>query len=210
MTLHERVEHRRREGEYPPGLEADLDRHFESLMGERAASTAFLLAELDGAVDDLAHFEFRRDAIRTESRLPAGSTVHRAIAKGVSRQIQGVLEQTQDQSRKVVRTVALMARATSMLADAYDRNVLQQLDDLQVQLAEEQKSLRRRLSVCRRLRPGFPGPGSRRGTASTLSTPPSEAAPKTSPIVTAIWRRTSSVARPSSTSASDGVSSSSC
>jgi O-antigen chain-terminating methyltransferase len=141
VTLRERVEYRRRAGEYPPGLEADLDRHFESVMGERAASTAFLLAELDGAVDELAHFEFRRDAIGTSSRLPAGSTLHRAIAKGVSRQIQGVLEQTQDQSRKVVRTVALMARATNMLADAYDRNVLQQLDDLQVQLAEEQKSL---------------------------------------------------------------------
>jgi 2-polyprenyl-3-methyl-5-hydroxy-6-metoxy-1,4-benzoquinol methylase len=141
VTLRERVEYRRRAGEYPPGLEADLDRHFESVMGERAASTAFLLAELDGAVDELAHFEFRRDAIATSSRLPAGSTLHRAIAKGVSRQIQGVLEQTQDQSRKVVRTVALMARATNMLADAYDRNVLQQLDDLQVQLAEEQKSL---------------------------------------------------------------------
>jgi 2-polyprenyl-3-methyl-5-hydroxy-6-metoxy-1,4-benzoquinol methylase len=141
VTLRERVEYRRRAGEYPPGLEADLDRHFESVMGERAASTAFLLAELDGAVDELAHFEFRRDAIGTSSRLPAGSTLHRAIAKGVSRQIQGVLEQTQDQSSKVVRTVALMARATNMLADAYDRNVLQQLDDLQVQLAEEQKSL---------------------------------------------------------------------
>ncbi len=141
VTLKARVEGRRAAGQYPPGFEKELDRHFERLMGERNAAPAFLLAELDEAVDDLAHFEFRRDAITTASRLPAGSTVHRAVAKGVSRQIQGVLEQAQDHSRRTVRTIALMARATSMLADSYDTHVLQQLDDLQAQLAEQQTQL---------------------------------------------------------------------
>ena len=64
--------------------------------------------------------------------MPGGSIVHRAVAKGVSRQIQGVLEQTQDQSQRVARTIALMAQATNMLADAYDTRVIQQLDDLQI------------------------------------------------------------------------------
>jgi 2-polyprenyl-3-methyl-5-hydroxy-6-metoxy-1,4-benzoquinol methylase len=159
VTLRARVERRRNVGEYPPGLEADLDRHFTRLMGERTAAPAFLLAELEEAVDDLARFEFRRDAISTTSRLPAGSTVHRAVAKGVSRQIQGVLEQTQDQTRKVVRTVALMARATNLLADSYDTHVLQQLDDLQLQLAEEQTRMHQTLERLAEITARVPGAG---------------------------------------------------
>ena len=153
------MENRRVAGEYPPGLEAELDRHFERIMGDRPVAPAFVLAELDDALDQLDHFEYRRDSISTESRIPGGATVHRAIAKGVGRQIQGVLEQTQDQSRRVVRTIALMARATNMLADAYDTSVVQQLDDLQLQLAEQQARMQQLLLELGEITARVPGAG---------------------------------------------------
>jgi 2-polyprenyl-3-methyl-5-hydroxy-6-metoxy-1,4-benzoquinol methylase len=159
VTLRERVAQRRAEGAYPPGLEVDLDGHFTRLTGDRAPSPSFLLAELDTALDQLEHFEYRRDAISSASNVPGGSAVHRAVAKGVSRQIQGVFEQAQEQSHRVVRTIALMARATNMLSDAYDNRVLQQLDDLQVQLAQEQEQLRQLLDRVSEVAARVPGAG---------------------------------------------------
>jgi 2-polyprenyl-3-methyl-5-hydroxy-6-metoxy-1,4-benzoquinol methylase len=145
-TLRDRVERRRADGEYPPGLEAQLDGHFARVTGDRTPPTpAFLLADLERAMDDLEHFEYRHENISTESRIPAGSMLHRSIAKVVGRQIQGVLEQAQDQSHRVARTVALMAQATNMLADAYDTRIVQQLDDLQLRLSEEQNRLQQML-----------------------------------------------------------------
>ena len=111
--------------EYPPGLEAQLDGHFARVTGDRAADALVPARRARaGRWTSLDHFEYRRDAISIESRLPGGSTMHRAIAKGVGRQIQGVLEQAQDQSHRVARTIALMAQATNMLADAYDTRVI--------------------------------------------------------------------------------------
>ena len=77
------------------------------VTGDRAPTPSFVLADLEEAVERLDRFEYRRDAIPVESRLPGGSTMHRAIAKGVGRLIQGVLEQAQDQSHRVARTIAL-------------------------------------------------------------------------------------------------------
>jgi len=158
-TLRERVELRRRNGQYPPGLEAEMDRHFERIMGDRPPTPSFLLAELDQSLDDLSHFEYRRDSISTESRLLGGSALHRGVAKGVGRQIQGVLQQAQDQSHRVVRTIALMAKATNMLAEAYDTRVIQQLDDLQLQLVEEQATIQALLVQMSEVVARVPGAG---------------------------------------------------
>jgi 2-polyprenyl-3-methyl-5-hydroxy-6-metoxy-1,4-benzoquinol methylase len=141
-TLRARVEQRRHDGVYPPGLEEELDRHFAHLAGDlRPLNTSFLLDELDAARNDLAHFEFARDRISTESQLPGGTAMHRAVAKATSRQIQGVIEQAQDYARKVGLTIGLMAEVTTAISDAYDRTVIQQLDDLQLRLAEEHRAL---------------------------------------------------------------------
>jgi 2-polyprenyl-3-methyl-5-hydroxy-6-metoxy-1,4-benzoquinol methylase len=158
-ALRDRVEQRRAAGEYPPGVEADLDGHFARLTGNRPPTPAFLLADLDQALDDLEHFEFRRAAIGVDSRIPGGSFFHRTVAKGVSRQIEGVLAQTQQQSHRVARTIALAARATNMLADAYDTRVIQQLDDLQAQLALEQHRLQELLVRLSDVAARVPGAG---------------------------------------------------
>jgi 2-polyprenyl-3-methyl-5-hydroxy-6-metoxy-1,4-benzoquinol methylase len=158
-TLRDRVEQRREAGEYPPGLEAELDGHFARLTGDRPPTPAFLLAELDQALDDLSHFEFRQAAIGVGSRVPGGSFLHRAVAKGVGRQIQGVLAQTQEQSHRIARTISLAAQATNLLADAYDTRVIQQLDDLQAQLAREQDQLQGLLAKLAEIAARVPGAG---------------------------------------------------
>jgi 2-polyprenyl-3-methyl-5-hydroxy-6-metoxy-1,4-benzoquinol methylase len=140
--LRARVDIRRRQGLYPPGLEDDLNGHFAHLAGDlRPLNTAALLDDLDTARDELDNYEFTRGRITTESRLPGGKAVHRAIGKSVSRQIQGVLEQAQEHGRLVSKTIGLMAEVSDAISNAYDAQVVQQLDDMQARLAENQKAL---------------------------------------------------------------------
>jgi O-antigen chain-terminating methyltransferase len=158
-TLRDRVERRRLDGAYPPGLEADLQEHFRGLTGDRPPSPAFLLNELDQALEAVSTYHFHRRELNTSSRIPGGSMVHRAFAKGVGREMQSVLDQVQEQSQRVARAVALVVRTTNMLADVYDKRVLQQLDDLQAQLAEEQDRMQRVLTSLQEVVARVPGAG---------------------------------------------------
>lgn len=158
VTLRERVEQRRQSGQYPPGLEAEMESHFQRITG-RPPTPAFVLAELEQAVAELGRFEYVRDPLPLHSRVPGGAAMHKIVAKGVSRQIQGVLQQTQAQSRAVARTIALMSTATNLLAETYDKRVLQQLDDLQVRLAEENRRVQELLVQVSDIAARVPGAG---------------------------------------------------
>jgi 2-polyprenyl-3-methyl-5-hydroxy-6-metoxy-1,4-benzoquinol methylase len=158
-TLRDRVERRRLDGAYPPGLEGDLEEHFRRLTGDRPPSPAFLLNELDQAMQAVTTYHFHRQELNTSSRIPGGSFVHRAVAKGVGREMQSVLDQAQEQSQRVARAISLVVRTTNMLADVYDKRVLQQLDDLQLQLAEEQARMQRVLVSLQEVVARVPGSG---------------------------------------------------
>jgi 2-polyprenyl-3-methyl-5-hydroxy-6-metoxy-1,4-benzoquinol methylase len=158
-TLRDRVERRRLDGAYPPGLEGDLQEHFRRLTGDRPPSPAFLLNELDQALDAVSTYQFHRRELNASSRIPGGSLVHRGFAKGVSREMQSVLDQAQEQSQRVARAMGLVVRATNLLADVYDKRVLQQLDDLQTQLAEEQARMQRVLVSLQEVVARVPGSG---------------------------------------------------
>ena len=80
-------------------------------------------------------------AAPTDSRVPGGSLVHRAVGKAVARHVQGLVEQTQQHAAAIDQAVRIIADVASVLADTYDTRVLQQLDDLQVLLAEEKRQL---------------------------------------------------------------------
>lgn len=156
-TLRDRVDQRRSSGSYPPGLEATLDTHFTRLTGARPPTTTYTVESLTEAVADLQDAGFGRENIVTDSNLPGGSALHRAIGKGVGRQIEGVLDQTRDYASRVNRAVTLMAEATRLLSDAYDSQVLQQLDDLQVRLAEAHRSLRDQAAKVEEIGARMPG-----------------------------------------------------
>jgi O-antigen chain-terminating methyltransferase len=156
-TLRARVEQRRRDGTYPPGLEQELDDHFSHLAGARPPSPSFVMDQVEQSLVELQQYSFGRDRISTESKIPAGSALHRTIARVTARQIEGVLEQARDQSQRVVHTLALLADATSTVADAYDKRVLQQLDDLQLRLAEQARDLNRMLAALEEVTARVPG-----------------------------------------------------
>ena len=134
--LRARVEARKADGLYPLELEATLDEHFERLVGERPAASPALYDELERTRNELAHFEYSRARIDPSSSYVGGTAVHRVIAATVARQIQGVLQQTQEHSQVVGKAITLLTDLVSALGREYDGRVVQQLDDIQVKLAE--------------------------------------------------------------------------
>jgi SAM-dependent methyltransferase len=89
--LRARVEERRRRGDYPPGLEQDLESHFRRIVAHgRAQDLESVRSSLQG-MD--ARMGFTRGRIPPESRYPGGELVHRSVGKVVGRQTQGVLDQ---------------------------------------------------------------------------------------------------------------------
>lgn len=104
--LRDRVELRRRQGAYPPGLETELDEHFRRIVAHR------LEPELDALKDRLdrldVHMGFDPARISVGSRVTGGAVVHRGVGRLVARQTQGVLEQVMefaDAVRDVLRSM---------------------------------------------------------------------------------------------------------
>jgi Methyltransferase domain len=90
--LRARVEERRAAGEYPPGLEEDLDRHFQAVVASRGRSRDRLLQLLARA---RAAAAMDRSLIPLDSRLPMGELVHRSVGRVVARQTDGVIDQVE-------------------------------------------------------------------------------------------------------------------
>jgi O-antigen chain-terminating methyltransferase len=90
--LRAKVEQRRSEGVYPPGFEDDLDAHFRRIVAHRVTTDYNVhdkLAELEQLLP------LKSDRIPLDSRMPGGTALHKTVAKVVSRQTQGILEQVQ-------------------------------------------------------------------------------------------------------------------
>jgi hypothetical protein len=94
--IDQRVRDRRAAGLYPDGLEAELDAYFATIarhLDERVIDADLLtesvrIAEVRSALHP--------DRIITDSSIPLGAGIHRAVAKVVSRQTQGVIEQVNE------------------------------------------------------------------------------------------------------------------
>jgi len=135
--LKARIEERRVAGEYPDDLEATLDQHFDRLVGVRPRSSPALHAELQEALQELNQVGFSRARIDPSSRLPGGRLIHRGMSRALSRQIDGVLAQLEQQSHLVTHAIALLGDIATTIGNEFDTKVLQQLDDVQVRLAEQ-------------------------------------------------------------------------
>jgi 2-polyprenyl-3-methyl-5-hydroxy-6-metoxy-1,4-benzoquinol methylase len=86
---------------------------------------------------------FSRARIDPASRLPGGRLVHRTMSRALSRQIDGVLSQVEQQSWLITHAIALLGEIASTIGNEFDTKVLQQLDDLQVRLAEQVREVNR-------------------------------------------------------------------
>ena len=141
--LKARIEERRLAGDYPDDLEATLDEHFDRLVGVRPRSSPALHDELQAGLRELNQVAFSRARIDPASRLPGGRFVHRAMSRALSRQLDGVLSQIEQQNWLVTHTIALLGEIASTIGNEFDTKVLQQLDDLQVRLAEQVREVNR-------------------------------------------------------------------
>src|SRR5438270_13488184 len=86
--LRARVEQRRQQGVYPPGLEDDLDQHFRRIAAHR------VIPDFSAVETALAHMRaaaaFSPDRIPASSGAPGGAFVHRLIGKLLRRQTDGI------------------------------------------------------------------------------------------------------------------------
>jgi SAM-dependent methyltransferase len=92
-TLRSRVQDRREAGDYPSGLEANLEAHFQRIVGTRAGPDR---SGIQAKLDRLSAFSsFDPERIPLQSNLPGGGAIHRGVSKVTGRQTQGILEQVQ-------------------------------------------------------------------------------------------------------------------
>ena len=153
--LRSKVEERRQSGEYPPGLEDDLDAQLRRVAAHRS----------DGFVDELrarlARLEwgigFDRRRISYDSRVPGGKLLHKGIGKVVSRQTQGIFEQVQELTDAVRDSIRAIADALEDPRGHKHHDLAGQLDAIFEKLAAYEREpadtssavadLRRRLDV---------------------------------------------------------------
>jgi O-antigen chain-terminating methyltransferase len=65
------------------------------------------------------------------------------MSRALSRQLDGVLRQIDEQNQLVTRALALLGEIAASIDNEFDSKVVQQLDDLQVRLGEEARDVRR-------------------------------------------------------------------
>src|SRR5437763_1545788 len=91
--LRAKVEQRRQQGVYPPGLEDELDQHFRRIAAHRVIPDFSAVEQALAAMEAKATFSVGR--IATASGVPGGQLVHRLLAKALRRQTEGILAQVQ-------------------------------------------------------------------------------------------------------------------
>ena len=137
--LRQRVHERRKAGFYPENLEADLDAHFARVVAHRPDPYDYAEVELRMRVlEDAAGITPQR--ISYDSGVPGGDVLHKAIAKVVSRQTAGVLEQLQqfaNATRDVLREVVQILQHPNAHAHP---EVLGQVDSLLERMASVERA----------------------------------------------------------------------
>lgn len=125
--LQRRVEQRRQEGKYPPGLEQQLEAEFEAILevvhrGEDEVDhIAHLVNILRGELLSL------NGLITSQSRIPFGRTFHWVVGRLVGQQTQGVAQQAQKAFQRQLDLIELVQKQLRAQRDA-DVRVLHQLE----------------------------------------------------------------------------------
>lgn len=104
-----RVEQRRLAGEYPPNLEHDLNEHFRRIVAHRATPDLSHVRARLQVLDERSRFG--ADRIATSSAVRGGEALQRAVAKAVSRQTSGVLDQVQGHADAVRDVLSALTEA---------------------------------------------------------------------------------------------------
>src|SRR5688500_14722776 len=125
--LRDRVEARRRSGSYPATLEEEMTAHFRRILHQRRGAQP--LPDVQEAVRAAGQaLPLQASRIAVTSGLPGGEMVHKAVAKLVSRQTQGVVQQVQAYAQPVQAALEALALAVSELSRTVQADVAQSLD----------------------------------------------------------------------------------
>ena len=109
--IRERILERRASGDYPPGLEDELDRHYRQ-VSDSLHGTSPSLRSAAAAAQLVGSRRFAAERISYQSRIPGGGAIHRAVGKATIRQTHGLLQQMQEFS--VVTQEALEASLAAL------------------------------------------------------------------------------------------------
>jgi 2-polyprenyl-3-methyl-5-hydroxy-6-metoxy-1,4-benzoquinol methylase len=137
-TLRRRVHERREAGDYPPGLELDLETHFRRIVETRPGPDH---SRFQAKLDRLAAFStFSAERIPTASNLPGGAAVHRAVAKAIGRQTRGILEQLQQFATAVRDVLEVLADPDAPSQDHRHPDLAGMVDVLVERLASYERA----------------------------------------------------------------------
>lgn len=123
-TIRDEVARRRAAGEYPPGLENELEAEFRHILslthrGDsiRSDEVSRLLGELQQNLHDLSGLT------PATSRIPGVSIFHRVVRRLIARHTMGLAAQARSTDRTIGRIVEILAEDLSGREDADKRMV---------------------------------------------------------------------------------------
>jgi hypothetical protein len=112
-----KVEERRRSGYYPPGLEEDMTAHARRMLHHHTRTRP--RPDLQARLHEVAGaLPFDAGRIPAASSVPGGELVHKGVAKLVSRQTQGALQEVEAFARPVRDALAAIVEALEGLAES--------------------------------------------------------------------------------------------
>lgn len=105
--LKSRVEERRAAGEYPEGLEEELEQHFQRIVFHRQKTQIDLLQTDIDALD--SHMKFSVEDIPADSAMPGGEVIHKALTRALARTHTALTDQINEFAEAVRRAFITMA-----------------------------------------------------------------------------------------------------
>jgi hypothetical protein len=140
--LRDRVDERRRQGAYPPGLEEDLADHLRRALLERAEP--WVEPDLQSPLQQIQRaLPLSQARIPLESSVPGGEVLHRAVGKVVTRQTHGALQQVQGFAQPVRELLERIVLAVENLSQEVHVEIPRHLDAIY----ERQAALERLLAA---------------------------------------------------------------
>lgn len=107
--IREQVRVRRIAGDYPPGLEQQLEAEFRGIINrERRDSTTVREQLIEHSNKTTEAFERISGVTPIQSRFPGGSLFHRAIRKVTARQTRGLANQIREATSELANLVNLI------------------------------------------------------------------------------------------------------
>jgi hypothetical protein len=127
--------------EPPPDAEGALTDHAQRVRSGRPTLDPAVRTRLAEALAGLQAVQIGRDQIALESDAPGGVVAKKVVGRVVRPQIDGVFAQLHEQKAAIERLAAVLVEVVDALSRDLDGVVVQQLDDLQVRMAEQRKAL---------------------------------------------------------------------